>query len=183
MTRSRKPERRELWTNTHSHRFRRPQNRKEWAMRKSACEWFWIFCQNFSEACTLMNTQRPKKWNRNLNVLSSIKERQLLHWVKIAIADQINALGGENKTRTNGGQTLISSFLLVKLSNSHKWGGHIARKVRKKQKPSKAAKRTYTKWGRVGRADLSNNSRRAENQWWIMWRADMVYASRAVCAK
>ena len=114
-----------------------------------------------------MNTQRPKKWNRNLNVLSSIKVRQILHWVKISIADQINALGGENKTRTNGGQTLISSFLLVKLSNSHKWGGHIARKVRKKQKPSKAAKRIYTKWGRVGRADLSNNNRRAENQWWI----------------
>ena len=128
-------------------------------MRRSACECYCIFCQNFSEACTLMNTQRPKKWNRNLNVLSSIKVRQLLHWVKISIADQINAMGGENKTRTNGGQTLISSFLLVKLSNSHKWGGHIARKVRKKQKPSKAAKRTYTKWGRVGRADLSNNSR------------------------
>ena len=108
---------------------------------------------------------KSQKWNTKLNVLSSIKVRHCC----ISITDQINALGGENKTRTNGGQTLISSFLLVKLSNSHKWGGytHRQRKVRKKQKPSKAAKRTYTKWGRVGRADLSNNNRRAENQWWI----------------
>ena len=122
---------------------------------------------------------KSQKWNTKLNVLSSIKVRHCC----ISITDQINALGGENKTRTNGGQTLISSFLLVKLSNSHKWGGHRARKVRKKQKPSKAAKRIYTKWGRVGIADLSNNSRRAENQWWIMWRADLIYASGAVCAK